>query len=134
MGKNHFIEANDYSLFGNVLDGVQFTPMWFFRCWATKITYGTVTNASYHQKDQAFQFILDQYNKPYQYGWPGFDDYMSWHCYPSIDNPDSPYYYPDYPYLNCWFFSEIIWGGYLHQGININATPNLSQVVDGEYY
>lgn len=134
MGKNRFIEAVDYSLFGNVLDGVQFTPTWFFHCWATNITYGTVTNASCHQKDQAFQFILDQYNEPYQYGWPGFDDYMSWHCNPDIDNPNSPYYYPDDPYLNCWFCSEIIWAGYLRQGINIDATPNPIQDVDGEYY
>jgi len=134
IGENLFIEAVDYSLFGNILNGVQFTPMWFIRFWATNITYGTVTNISNHQKDLAFKFILDQYNEPYQYGWPGFDDYMSWHCNPDIDNQDSPYYFPEDPYLNYWFCSEIIWAGYLHQGINIDATPDCLQDFDGEYY
>jgi hypothetical protein len=125
IGYNWFIEASDYSMSKlNLFDGVQFTPMWFYRCWAHNFSYGRVINASSSQKSQAFIFHLKQFREPYQYGWLGFDDYMSWHSNPDIDDPNSPYYYPDDTYLNYWYCSEIIWASYLHQNINLDATPD----------
>lgn len=125
IGHNWFIEATDYSMSElGLFNGVQFTPIWFYRCWANNFTYVRVINSSYSQINQAFKFILNQYREPYQYGWLGYDDYMSWHCNPDIDDPYSPYYYPDDPYLDYWYCSEIIWASFLHQNINIDATPD----------
>ena len=125
IGRNWFIEASDYSMSKlGLFNGVQFSPMWFYLCWACNITYGRVNNASSEQINQAFKFILKQYREPYQYSWPGNDDFMSWHCNPDIDDPYSPYYFPDDPYLNYWFCAELVWASYLHQNINIDATPD----------
>lgn len=137
IGNNWFIETSDYSMSKlNLFNGVQFTPMWFYRCWAYNFTYGRVNNASSSQKNQAFIFLLKQFKEPYQYGWPGFDDYMSWHSNPDIDDPNSPYYYPDDPYLNYWYCSELIWASYLHQNINLDATPDpiWDPYENGNYY
>jgi hypothetical protein len=137
IGHNWFIEASDYSMSKlNLFNGVQFTPMFFYRCWAHNFTYARIINASSSQKYQAFKFYLKQFREPYQYGWPGFEDYMSWHCNPDIDNTSSPYYYPDDPYLNYWYCSEIIWSSYLHQNINLDATPDpvWDPVECGYYY
>ena len=125
IGHNRFIEASDYSMSKlNIFNGVQFTPMLFYKCWAHNFTYARVINASNSQKNQAFKFLLKQFREPYQYSWLGSDDYMSWHSNPDIDNPSSPYYYPDDPYLNYWYCSELVWASYLHQNINLDATPN----------
>lgn len=126
IGNNLFIESSDYSIFKKIgfFNGVQFTPMIFYRFWANNFTYYRVINASLSQRIEALRFLLKQFREPYQYGWPGFDDYMSWHCNPDIDEPTSPYYYPDDPYINYWFCTEIVWASYLHQGINIDATPD----------
>jgi len=132
IGLNRFIESNDYTAWeGGYLDGVQISPWWWMNVVFCDFTVGRVDSATTNQKLEAVAFSLSQIGETYQHSYPNYEPYHSWHANPDIDDPGSPYYYPDDPYINYWYCTEIVWAAYLHQGINTDSTP---EPVDGIHY
>jgi len=132
IGLNRFIESSDYTPWaGGYLDGVQISPWWWMNLVYCDFTVGTVTSATQGNKLAAVCFAISRLGQQYQHTYQGYDPYHSWHANPDIDDPESPYYYPDDPYINYWYCSELVWAAYLRQGINTDSTPG---PIDGQHY
>ena len=125
IGLNRFIESCDYTAWGGgYLDGVQISPWWWMNVVYCNFTVGRVVSATPTKILETLGFSICQIGETYQHTYSGYEPYHSWHANPDINDPQSPYYYPDDPYIEYWYCTELVWASYLHQGINIDATPN----------
>ena len=131
FGFKWFVESSNYSIIGIIkyIDGVQLSPMLWLNIIFTNFTYAKVNSATDNQKQQAIKFSIKQIPEPYQVGWASLTSYDSWHANPDLTDPMNPfyekYYYPDDPYIDYWTCAELVWAAYLHQGIELDSTPNL---------
>jgi uncharacterized protein YycO len=107
VGGGLFIEAGDYP--GTHV--VTYAPLGFYCLWASEIAYGRVVTADESQRLGAVAFAECQLYQPYQ------DPYVCWWANANPNDPDDPY-------SNEFYCSELVWAAYVHEGINIDATPD----------
>jgi uncharacterized protein YycO len=133
IGDNMFVESADYRVLKDLKDkslfkflseiklfenGVQFSPKSWMKLIYENFTLGRVRNVTSRQKQAAVGFALDQYRDPYQW------TKGCWHANPNLVDPGNPFYekyhFPEDPYIDYWYCSELVWACYLHQGIELD--------------